>query len=364
MARKRIISDYVISPHFGFIKRSKKDIEWEERILLSEEERQKLALEREKERLNKIRSSPKGYYNSIPYDKFSENTLEDIIQKWEEYRILLKDFLAAKQIAEDYNRPLLESIAKEETNLLNTKISRLKNQLHDEIKSDEEVIRLMELKLHDLQEKYKEARSHFLSSLWETEDAKKLGIEIAELKLAIEPYKLRINNIKRQFNQKFNEDPPRSAQRQYLRPTPSFNYETKIKLECERMPCDIDISASAFKVTDVRQALTRKRNEAFARAYTGKTRSDAAKVKKEIKHQCKILEGCPYCGLFMNEATAHADHIYPVAKGGQSTQKNMVYICVECNRKKKAMTLRQFIDKYELNSELISRKLVKLKKDF
>ena len=75
-----------------------------------------------------------------------------------------------------------------------------------------------------------------------------------------------------------------------------------------------------------------------------------------------VNEHCPYCGEFISEA--HIDHIYPVAKGGLSTTKNMVRVCSICNMKKKDLTLSQFIRKYKLDREFIEGNLDLLNKAY
>lgn len=41
---------------------------------------------------------------------------------------------------------------------------------------------------------------------------------------------------------------------------------------------------------------------------------------------------CRYCGS--KEGPFHIDHVYPVGKGGETTEPNLVTACIECNRKK------------------------------
>lgn len=60
----------------------------------------------------------------------------------------------------------------------------------------------------------------------------------------------------------------------------------------------------------------------------------------------------------------HADHIYPVSKGGRSMPKNMVYVCAPCNSQKINLTLAGFIKKYNLDRDEIERRLQELGKEF
>lgn len=70
-----------------------------------------------------------------------------------------------------------------------------------------------------------------------------------------------------------------------------------------------------------------------------KEREKAQKLKKSAWWQNKIREGlCHYCRekFAPNEMTM--DHIVPIARGGTSTEGNIVPSCKACNQKKKLMT--------------------------
>lgn len=95
-----------------------------------------------------------------------------------------------------------------------------------------------------------------------------------------------------------------------------------------------------------------------------KSRKVAISVKRKISNQIKILKNCPYCGDDLNMNTAHADHIYPISKGGHSTSKNMVYVCERCNMQKKNFTLNKFIQITGYNRKDIEMRLDLLKKDY
>jgi 5-methylcytosine-specific restriction endonuclease McrA len=112
----------------------------------------------------------------------------------------------------------------------------------------------------------------------------------------------------------------------------------------------------------------RKAEQAVIAAYKGKSRSLADQIKSELGKQIGIDPHCPYCGWYMAD-DPHCDHIYPVSKGGLSTPQNMVYVCSDCNLKKKGLTLTQFIKKYEKDGDVLSRmeieqNLEKLGKDY
>jgi 5-methylcytosine-specific restriction endonuclease McrA len=106
-----------------------------------------------------------------------------------------------------------------------------------------------------------------------------------------------------------------------------------------------------------KENLTNLKNRAEGEAK--KIRALGTSVKKGLQ----INALCPYCGNFI-DGIPHADHIYPVSKGGYSVRGNMVYVCSDCNLKKKDMTLQKFIQKFNFNRDEIESRLNDLKKDY
>lgn len=94
-----------------------------------------------------------------------------------------------------------------------------------------------------------------------------------------------------------------------------------------------------------------------------KTSQEKRVISGTIKRRIAKNKNCPYCGTYIT-STAHADHIYPLSKGGESVVKNMVYVCSSCNLKKKDLTLNKFIDKFDLDRDEIFDRLKLLKKDY
>jgi len=91
------------------------------------------------------------------------------------------------------------------------------------------------------------------------------------------------------------------------------------------------------------------------------------KIADELKKVITKNPNCPYCGVKLNynlPGSVHLDHIYPVSKGGDSVESNLVYVCSECNIKKGDMTLRNFILSNNLNRNAIENRLEALGKDF
>lgn len=96
-----------------------------------------------------------------------------------------------------------------------------------------------------------------------------------------------------------------------------------------------------------------------AATITQEKRVIAESVKKRIGKN----QQCPYCGSYIS-GIPHADHIYPVSRGGESVVKNMVYVCSSCNLKKGNMTLTMFIKKFSLNRVEIESRLDALRKEY
>jgi len=101
-----------------------------------------------------------------------------------------------------------------------------------------------------------------------------------------------------------------------------------------------------------RKKITQQRIKAQADAH----REDIREQTKTIKRKLKKTEKCPYCDGPLGE-DPHADHIYPVNRGGLSTSDNMVNVCSSCNLTKGALTLRQFCEKTGFSQAKIEKRL-------
>lgn len=93
------------------------------------------------------------------------------------------------------------------------------------------------------------------------------------------------------------------------------------------------------------------------------TRQIASYVKKQLRPQLAIMDVCPYCGTPL-DGNPHADHIYPMSRGGLSVISNMVIICSGCNIKKSDLTLNEFIEKHAFDRDFVEGNLKKLRKRF
>lgn len=98
---------------------------------------------------------------------------------------------------------------------------------------------------------------------------------------------------------------------------------------------------------------------AAAAANSNETRKVGSSVKRKLTRQ----PWCPYCGGPLG-SDPHADHIYPVSKGGRSVPRNMVYVCSDCNASKRDLTLHGFMRKYCLDRVAIEDRLEELGKEY
>ncbi|MCS7466417.1 HNH endonuclease [Stieleria sp. ICT_E10.1] len=90
-------------------------------------------------------------------------------------------------------------------------------------------------------------------------------------------------------------------------------------------------------------------------------RKQALRMKSLLEGQFQFTFDCPYCGEGLGD-DAEIDHIYPISRGGLSTDDNMVIVCWSCNNSKSDMTLRQFIAKTKLDRDKVEKLLEKLGK--
>ncbi len=94
-------------------------------------------------------------------------------------------------------------------------------------------------------------------------------------------------------------------------------------------------------------------------AQRGRERDMAASAKRRLA----VDHPCPYCSGDLGSDPC-ADHIYPLSKGGRSTERNLVMTCRRCNAQKHDLTLNQFIQKFGLPQDRILAALRALGKDF
>ena len=68
-----------------------------------------------------------------------------------------------------------------------------------------------------------------------------------------------------------------------------------------------------------------------------KTREKRKPIPRELRHEILVRDGyrCRECGKSREETSLEIDHIYPLSKGGSTTEDNLWVLCRECNQAKK-----------------------------
>lgn len=106
-----------------------------------------------------------------------------------------------------------------------------------------------------------------------------------------------------------------------------------------------------------------QQTKAKASAFDNEIRRGTDTIKSSLKPQIAANPHCPYCLSKITFSSCHADHIYPVNKGGLTTDANIVLVCKACNLKKRDLTLRQFCKKSAFSFGEVCRRLEALHKD-
>lgn len=157
---------------------------------------------------------------------------------------------------------------------------------------------------------------------------------------------------------KYSEFQKTEAYKRYIKDGVLNSEISRVKKEIKQSTHYLeDLEAQAIPLRKKRDSLLELK--AAAATSAKEIRDLANATKRKIKGN----ELCPYCGDTIG-STPHADHIYPVSRGGRSEPRNMVYVCGKCNIKKSSLTLSQFIKKYNLDRDAIEDRLTILHKDF
>jgi 5-methylcytosine-specific restriction endonuclease McrA len=134
------------------------------------------------------------------------------------------------------------------------------------------------------------------------------------------------------------------------------------KLDHYRVQRELEQYRSALDAKLAKDAPRRQREEAFEGDEGGVRRADQG-GSGERPTQSGDYRTLPILRWAIG-SQQHADHIYPVSRGGMSTLGNMVFICVTCNIGKGDKTLREFILIRGLNRAEVERRLESLGKRF
>jgi 5-methylcytosine-specific restriction endonuclease McrA len=67
-------------------------------------------------------------------------------------------------------------------------------------------------------------------------------------------------------------------------------------------------------------------------------------TKAQIEYLTEVYTHCAYCYTELTSDNTHIDHIHPLSKDGSHSIDNVTLACKDCNRKKNAKTLDQWLD--------------------
>ena len=80
-----------------------------------------------------------------------------------------------------------------------------------------------------------------------------------------------------------------------------------------------------------------RRHKKVGKKYTYLTkRADYAEIIKTK------MTNCDYCGKKLNRKNFSVDHGMPLSRGGDTSAKNLVYCCNQCNQAKGEMSAKEF----------------------
>lgn len=117
-----------------------------------------------------------------------------------------------------------------------------------------------------------------------------------------------------------------------------------------------NLAAEAEANRAARQKIRDIRDKAIVAAAQGKSRLRAAAVRRSEL----LPDQCPYCQMISTQY--EYDHIIPIARGGLSEPRNMIFVCLPCNRVKRDNTLFEFCEMRRLDFVEIARRLRKIGK--
>jgi 5-methylcytosine-specific restriction endonuclease McrA len=64
----------------------------------------------------------------------------------------------------------------------------------------------------------------------------------------------------------------------------------------------------------------------------------------QIEYLAEVYKQCAYCNTELTSENTHIDHIHPLSKEGSHSIDNVVLACKDCNLRKNAKTLDQWLD--------------------
>ena len=168
-------------------------------------------------------------------------------------------------------------------------------------------------------------------------------------------YETKIDEVKKRVSKLKNENLDREKKNLELEKINKIREEKALQIEEQKRIEAINIKN---KIQELQQRVAITEEE---------KRKEARKFRNKLHKQLAILPVCPYCSTLLTEITeidVHLDHIYPISKGGHSTERNLVFVCSNCNLNKKDLTLHNFLRKYSYEESIVYERLEILKKEF
>jgi 5-methylcytosine-specific restriction endonuclease McrA len=90
-----------------------------------------------------------------------------------------------------------------------------------------------------------------------------------------------------------------------------------------------------------------RQNRRYKEKYN--TNSGDKLTKKQIEYLAEVYKHCAYCNTELTSDNTHIDHIHPLSKEGSHSIDNVTLACKDCNLKKNAKTLDQWLDETGYN---------------
>ena len=311
-------------------------------------------------RWNRFLNTPviKHKKKEVSYKQYLHLTFPELEKKENEIILIIKDFERKIKTVYDYFDVYNQYLEKRQ---------ELSDKVWLELNDDKEYklkkAQLEKLAIEVLNYRFKR---FFFKNTFTKLDAKKnqLRKEVDDITKAkyIDEVEKRLNPF---FKKDYINNPPfNTSDKTYKIRLENKLSDNKRILECLLKAKEIVKKRHEAQQNQIQRAKDETaKHKAHSYAYQEKTRELAEEVKKEIKSQLRKFKVCPYCEGDLGNVP-HADHIYPVSKGGLSTKENMVYICQSCNSSKSDKTLNVFIKSKGFDREKVESNLDLLGKDY
>lgn len=124
-----------------------------------------------------------------------------------------------------------------------------------------------------------------------------------------------------------------------------------------------EIEHNLAKLPDLKKRARERERTATVAAYHGEARTGTATIRRDFMRAAPDDWTCPYCNSENDISSCHADHIWPISRGGMTVPQNMVLICQNCNLTKADNTLRVFARNNDLDYDQICSRLEAMGKD-